>query len=129
MEFIHFRCPKCQGVLFLRMEPGRVVNEETGYEMICPLCSDSFAVGVIPHFPPVALRRREAEVADASTHPTSGGFGGPGGWGNTPNNQRSNVMNPNNSAYQAAMSNRSNQLNPNNPAYRASRSSGRGRGK
>jgi len=33
------------------------------------------------------------------------------------NDQRSNSLNPNNSAYQAAQDNRSNQLNPNNDEY------------
>lgn len=35
----------------------------------------------------------------------------------TPNEMRSNAMNPNNPAYNAAMDNHSNQLNPNNPEY------------
>lgn len=34
------------------------------------------------------------------------------------NDDKSNSMNPNNPAYQAAMDNRSNQLNPNNPEYK-----------
>ena len=33
------------------------------------------------------------------------------------NDQRSNNLNPNNPAYQAAQDNRSNQLNPNNEEY------------
>lgn len=40
---------------------------------------------------------------------------------NTGNTQRSNQMNPNNSAFTAAQNNRANQLNPNNPAYQKSR--------
>ena len=36
----------------------------------------------------------------------------------TPNEMRSNSMNPNNSAYDSALDNRSNQLNPNNPEYK-----------
>jgi len=32
----------------------------------------------------------------------------------SPNDDRSNSMNPNNSAYNASMDNRANQLNPNN---------------
>ena len=35
----------------------------------------------------------------------------------TPNDDRSNSFNPNNSASKAATDNRSNQLNPNNPAF------------
>lgn len=34
------------------------------------------------------------------------------------NDDRSNSMNPNNSAYKASMDNYSNQLNPNNPEYK-----------
>lgn len=38
--------------------------------------------------------------------------------GRTPNDDRSDSMNPNNDAYHDSMDNRSNQLNPNNDAYR-----------
>jgi hypothetical protein len=34
------------------------------------------------------------------------------------NDDRSNSMNPNNSAYNASVDNRSNQLNPNHPEYK-----------
>lgn len=37
----------------------------------------------------------------------------------TPNEIRSNALNPNNLTYDAALDNRSNQLNPNNPEYKA----------
>jgi len=37
------------------------------------------------------------------------------------NDQRSNAMNPNNSAYQASLDNRSRQLNPEDEAYEKSR--------
>ncbi|MDG6249862.1 hypothetical protein [Methanocalculus sp.] len=40
-----------------------------------------------------------------------------GGRGHSPNDDRSNSMNPNNAAYQAAMDNHANQLNPNNERY------------
>lgn len=39
----------------------------------------------------------------------------------TPNDDRSDSMNPNNPAYQAAQDNRSRQMNPNNSAHRNSR--------
>ena len=39
----------------------------------------------------------------------------------SPNDDRSDSMNPNNDAYQAVMDNRSDQMNPNNPAYDSSR--------
>ena len=41
--------------------------------------------------------------------------------GRTPNDDRSDSMNPNNDAYQASMDNRSDQMNPNNSAYWSSR--------
>jgi hypothetical protein len=44
----------------------------------------------------------------------------------SPNDQRSNTLNPNNPAHQSANNNRSNQLNPNNPAYKSSRGKGGG---
>ncbi|WP_269317250.1 hypothetical protein [Ureaplasma diversum] len=37
---------------------------------------------------------------------------------NRPNDQRSDVMNPNNSNYKSNNDNRSNQLNPNNSEYK-----------
>jgi hypothetical protein len=39
----------------------------------------------------------------------------------SPNDQRSNALNPNNPAHKEARDNRANQLNPNNPAYESSR--------
>ena len=41
--------------------------------------------------------------------------------GRSPNDQRSDVMNPNNPEHQDNMDNRANQLNPNNSAYGSSR--------
>ena len=55
----------------------------------------------------------------------SKGGGGKDGGGRSPNDQRSDALNPNNPAYQAAQDNRSDQLNPDNPAYWTSRGSGR----
>ncbi len=49
------------------------------------------------------------------------GKGGKGG--RSPNDQRSDALNPNNPAFKAGSDNRSNQLNPNNPASKASRTS------
>ncbi len=50
-----------------------------------------------------------------------------GGGGRSPNDQRSDAMNPNNPAHQDAADNRSDQMNPNNPAYDSSRSGGKGK--
>lgn len=44
-----------------------------------------------------------------------------GGRGYSPNDMRSMAKNPNSSHYHAAVNNRSNQMNPNNSAYNSSR--------
>jgi hypothetical protein len=44
-----------------------------------------------------------------------------GGGDRSPNDQRSDSMNPNNQDYWDSLDNRSNQLNPNNPSYDSSR--------
>lgn len=44
----------------------------------------------------------------------------------SPNDNRSDSMNPNNPAHKAAADNRSNQMNPNNPAHPLSRGEGKG---
>jgi hypothetical protein len=41
--------------------------------------------------------------------------------GRSPNDDRSDSLNPNNPAYQESMENKSDQMNPNNPAYYSSR--------
>ena len=53
-----------------------------------------------------------------------GGHSGSKGGGRSPNDQRSDSMNPNNPAYKDSQNNRSDQLNPNNPAYESSREAG-----
>jgi hypothetical protein len=77
----------------------------------------------------VGTDRQGDEDADAGRARTAGGgFAGRSGrTGPSPNDQRSNVMNPNNPAHRAAANNRSNQMNPNNPGYRSSRGGGGGR--
>lgn len=45
---------------------------------------------------------------------------GKGGKGPSPNDQRSNAMNPNNASQQASQDNRSSQRNQNNPEYKGS---------
>lgn len=44
-----------------------------------------------------------------------------GGRGRSPNDQRSDALNPNNPEHAAAQDNRANQLNPNSDAHRSSR--------
>ena len=46
---------------------------------------------------------------------------GRGKGGSSPNDQRSNSLNPNNPAFAASQANRAVQLNPTSPAYRSSR--------
>ena len=58
----------------------------------------------------------------AVTYSEDGRFGMPASQVRSPNDQRSDALNPNSSEYKAAMDNRSNQLNPNNAAYWQSRS-------
>jgi hypothetical protein len=62
-----------------------------------------------------------AMTPPASQNTSSDDGGGDWAKGRSPNDDRSDTMNPNNSAYQAAMDNRSDQMNPNNPAYHSSR--------
>ncbi len=51
-----------------------------------------------------------------------------GGHARTPNDDRSDALNPNSSQYHANADNRANQLNPNNDSYWSSRGYGRDRG-
>lgn len=61
-------------------------------------------------------------IITINTHPnesaimSKGGKGG--GRSRSPNDDRSDSMNPNNPAYEASVENRSDQLNPNNPEYK-----------
>ena len=99
----------------------KVRNGDT-FELTCRACPRALRVGwgaVESEFTSAPHQRGGAvsQGGGTSTGSTRGlGIGGP-----SPNDQRSNVMNPNNPQYQSAMDNRSNQLNPNNPAYRSSR--------
>jgi hypothetical protein len=62
-----------------------------------------------------------ARPAAANSTPDDGGDDDYDDGGRSPNDDRSDSMNPNNDAYQAAMDNRSDQMNPNNDAYWSSR--------
>ena len=80
----------------------------------------------VEHRPPAApgapAGEAPAQPAAASAAPDDGGdddYDDDGG--RSPNDDRSDSMNPNNDAYQAAMDNRSDQMNPNNDAYWSSR--------
>lgn len=54
----------------------------------------------------------EGQKSEDGGQKTDGGGNHP-----TPNDQRSDVYNPNNPVYQAAVDHGANQLNPNNPTY------------
>jgi hypothetical protein len=62
-----------------------------------------------------------AKLAAANSTPDDGGDDDYDDGGRSPNDDRSDSMNPNNDDYQAAMDNRSDQMNPNNDAYWSSR--------
>lgn len=70
--------------------------------------------------PPTGTPTREARTKPATTHDDGRDDDYDDG-GRSPNDDRSDSMNPNNDAYQAAMDNQSNQMNPNNDAYWSSR--------
>ena len=71
-----------------------------------------------------ALRRRRAAEARAAKQKLAESDWDDeieGSDGRSPNDDRSDSMNPNNDAYQDSMDNRSDQMNPNNDAYHSSR--------
>lgn len=67
---------------------------------------------VSPNSAPMNTRTEDSEDYDAGDDDVGG---------RSHNDDRSDSMNPNNDAYQAAMDNHSNQMNPNNDAYWSSR--------
>ncbi|MCH8064097.1 MAG: hypothetical protein IH861_16535 [Chloroflexi bacterium] len=123
MNFMKLQCPKCDG-LILTYFGGLVTDnvvDGNRVEVTCPHCLDNFLIGFITEFKKI---EEGAEVT--STQPSDEASGGGYGLGRSlsptsSNDQRSNSMNPNNPAFQAANDNRSNQMNPNNAAYRSSR--------
>jgi len=124
MNMIHMVCPECSGnVLFsVNNFPYSSANDGDNYQVRCPICGSEFPIGYIAEFKkvePVAETSDSIEVQ----HTMSDGyrFVGRLNPGPSPNDQRSDTLNPNNPAHSAAADNRSNQMNPNNPAYRSSR--------
>lgn len=67
------------------------------------------------------IRGTPTKPATTNTAPDDGGDDDCDAGGRSPNDDRSDSMNPNNDDYQAAMDNRSDQMNPNNDAYWSSR--------
>lgn len=70
---------------------------------------------------PVIAPRRELSNSIPASNDDDGGNDDYDDGGRSPNDDRSDSMNPNNDAYQASMDNHSNQMNPNNDAYWSSR--------
>ncbi len=100
----------------------KVRNGDT-FELTCRACSRALTVGwgVVEREPTTSVGHQTGGAVSPSGGAWSGPATGLRRGGPSPNDQRSNVMNPNNPQYQSAIDNRSNQLNPNNPAYRSSR--------
>lgn len=93
-----------------------VRNGDT-FEVTCRACTRALSVGWgAVESESTSTAHQTGGAVSPSGGTWSGSYGGP-----SPNDQRSNVMNPNNPQYQSAIDNRSNQLNPNNPAYWSSR--------
>jgi hypothetical protein len=67
----------------------------------------------------VSLRMIDEEAAALGGVPMGGSGGSP--MGRTPNDQRSDVFNPTSAEHRASANNRSNQMNPNNSAHARSR--------
>ncbi len=123
MNFMQMQCPNCDGVILTTLGsfPFGSAHDRDKFEATCPHCSDNFPLGYVSKYKKI---EEEAEVT--SNQPSDDASGGEYGLDRshsptTSNDQRSNSMNPNNSAFQAANDNRSNQMNPNNVAYRSSR--------
>ncbi len=125
MTLIHMVCPECSGNLLLGMGqfPQGRAHDGDNYQVRCPICASEFLIGYISEFTKVEPIGVTADAAEDG-QPADGFYGSGGGLitGPSPNDQRSDAMNPNNPAHGSAADNRSNQMNPNNPAYRSSRS-------
>ena len=124
MDPIVINRPGCGGANAVNMNslPLSSVSEATKYEADCGLCGKSFPFGYVPN--PRGLAETvgvEAEGIPTNEPSRSGGVGsGQPSRSPSPNDQRSNSLNPNNAASRASANNRSNQMNPNNSSFRVS---------
>ena len=110
----------------------RAKVDRNKYQLVLQLSTDYLRDekrNPIPRYPTPEPEPAPEPEPQPDPKPVSGGYGVSGGYsratGPSPNDNRSNTLNPNNPASGAAASNRSNQMNPSNPAFR---SSGGGRG-
>ena len=139
-NIIQVQCPTCEGITLANLGSMPINNARSGdkFEVTCPHCSETIQIGYVYEFRKVREEVDEVspqpstnpsggsdEQEEAEPEPTAETSGGGGGLASssptTSNDQRSDVMNPNNPASQAAGDNRSNQMNPNSQAYRSSR--------
>ena len=99
------------------------VRDGDTLEVTCRACTRALSVGwgAVEGQPATSTGGQTGGDVSPSGGAWSGSAGGLRIGGPSPNDQRSDVMNPNNPQYQSAIDNRSNQLNPNNPAYWSSR--------
>ncbi len=99
-----------------------VRNGDT-FEVSCRACSRALTVGwgAVEGEPATSTGVQTGRAISPSGGAWTGSASGLRIGGPSPNDQRSDVLNPNNPQYQSAIDNRSNQLNPNNAAYRSSR--------
>ena len=127
MNPIYMNCPECGGRLLVSAGQFPMSSVQSGdkYEVVCPLCSSCFNIGYISNFkkveqPAQPVPKPPEEISYPEGHGT-----GSGAMKQvekiSSNDQRSNALNANNSAFSAPRNNRSNQMNPNNPAYGSSR--------
>ena len=123
MSIFQLQCPNCDGEINANLGSmlAASAHSEDKFKITCPHCSDRFPLGYVSNYKKIE-EEAEATSARPSDQASHGGYGlvrshSP----TTPNDQRSNSMNPNNPAFQAANDNRSNQMNPNNATYRSSR--------
>ena len=123
MSILQLQCPNCDGAIIANL--GNMLadsaHSEDKFKVTCPHCSNNFPLGYVTKY-----KKIEEGVEVTSAQPSAETSGGGYGLGRSlsptsSNDQRSNSMNPNNPAFQAANDNRSNQMNPNNAAYRSSR--------
>ncbi len=135
-------CHGCSGSVIINLNSFPLSQSNSQQLHIkCPLCGGGFYVGyvaesyekTVENEPREEVAVKSAPPATAATPTTPDESGSDSGGGitlpirtNAANDQRSNVMNPNNPANDAAGNNRSNQMNPNNPAYRSSQGGRRG---
>ena len=142
---IPIKCSSCKGVLFLALTLTRASNQDgQRFEVTCPLCAAEFPIGWVTEFrikpsepssvPSTEVQKSPGDITslappakgvEAETITVAMTEDDDLASGRSPNDDRSDALNPNNPAHQAAGDNRSNQLNPNNPAYDSSRGHGR----